>query len=277
MTGTVDLARRAATIGRLIGDADVELSAMALEGMALASQGRIAEGTRMLDEARRPRSPARAPSCGRSAAPAATSITACERIRDFERAAQWSERMLEFARRWRVPHLFAVCRALRGGPRLARRLGRGRGAAEGDREAARHCFEAAVELFQRSGAPFETAQARLQLAGALAALGRRDAAAPEAGAARDAMLAVQAVGAVERADALLGEIRGEAARASRLAHGPRGRGPAARGPGPDERRDRRTPRRQRAHVHRRLANIVAKLGLSSRAAAAVRAAQHGLV
>ena len=30
-------------------------------------------------------------------------------------------------------------------------------------------------------------------------------------------------------------------------------------------------------VHRRLANIVAKLGLSSRAAAAVRAAQHGLV
>ena len=38
-------------------------------------------------------------------------ITACERVRDLERAHQWSQRMLEFAKRWRIQDLFAVCRA----------------------------------------------------------------------------------------------------------------------------------------------------------------------
>jgi ATP/maltotriose-dependent transcriptional regulator MalT len=150
-------------------------------------------------------------------------------------------------------------------------------AAEGDRDAARHCFEDAVELFQRGGAPFETAQARLQLAGVLAALGRKEAAAREARAAREAMLAVQAVGAVERADALLGAIGGKppALPASLTAREVEVLRLVAQGLTNAAIAERLVVSEHT--VHRHLANILAKLGLSSRAAAAVWGAQHGLV
>jgi LuxR family maltose regulon positive regulatory protein len=45
------LARRARAVGRSLGEADLELSALALEGMALASEGKVAQGIRLLDEA----------------------------------------------------------------------------------------------------------------------------------------------------------------------------------------------------------------------------------
>src|SRR5262249_55301396 len=51
---------------------------------------------------------------------------------------------------------------------------------EGKPDAARRWLEDAVDLFLQSGAPFETARARIELARALAALGRPDAAAEEA-------------------------------------------------------------------------------------------------
>ena len=52
----------------------------------------------------------------------------------------------------------------------------------GDAESARRHFEDAVDLFQKGGAPFETARARVELARVLGALGRADAAAEEAAA-----------------------------------------------------------------------------------------------
>ena len=48
--------------------------------------------------------------------------------------------------------------------------------ASGDLEAARRALEDAVDLFGKSGAPFEAAQARVHLASVLERLGRRDAA-----------------------------------------------------------------------------------------------------
>ena len=111
LAATRRLARRAYEIGHLLGESDIELSALALEGLALASQGKVAEGIRQLDEA------SAAAVAGEMSELWAVSragcylITACERVRDFDRASQWCTRMLEFANRWQIPSLFAVCRA----------------------------------------------------------------------------------------------------------------------------------------------------------------------
>ena len=59
-------------------------------------------------------------------------------------------------------------------------------ARRGDHERARALLEDAVDRFERSGAPFEAARARIELATSLVALGRADAAEREAAAARRA-------------------------------------------------------------------------------------------
>ena len=100
---------------------------LATEGLALVNQGDVAEGMRRLDEA------AAAALGGEyeQLAPAGWTccylIYACERVRDYDRAAQWCREVEAFSRRTRIRFVNGVCRApLRLGARLARRLGRGR-------------------------------------------------------------------------------------------------------------------------------------------------------
>jgi DNA-binding NarL/FixJ family response regulator len=105
------LAKAAGEIGRALGEADLELSALALEGLTLASEGQVAEGIRMLDEVSAAAVSGEISELWAAGRACCYLITACERVHDFDRATQWSERMLEFAKRWRIPHLFGVCRA----------------------------------------------------------------------------------------------------------------------------------------------------------------------
>ncbi|MGH3104208.1 MAG: LuxR C-terminal-related transcriptional regulator [Gaiellaceae bacterium] len=410
------LARRARAIGRSLGEGDLEISALALEGMALVGEGKVPEGIRLLDEASAAAVAGEISELWAVGRACCYLITACERVRDVERASQWSERMLEFAKRWRIPHLFAVCQAhyaavlvwrgtwaeaevefeeamrefagsrpgmgfeavvrlaelrrrqgrleeatalfrevefhphaqlglaavaLDGGDaalatelaeRFLRQLGaenrlqrvaglellvcalvalsereRARAvlselqelvaqvgtdplrafalaaegavaAGEGDSETARLRYEDAVDLFQRSGAPFETARARIELARVLRALGRNDAAAQQARLAHEAMRAMRAERETEHAAALLRELD------------------AAEAGGPATALTRREVEVLRLvaqglsnpaiaeqlvlsehTVHRHLANILRKLGLPSRAAASAWGARHGLV
>ena len=410
------LARRARAIGRSLGAGDLELSALALEGMALASEGKVAEGIRLLDEASAAVVAGEISELWAVGRTCCYVITACERVRDFERASQWSKRMLEFASHWRIPHLFAVCRAhyaavlvwrgtwaeaevefetamrefagsrpgmgfeavvrladlrrrqgrleeagalfrevefhpyaqlglaavaLDGGDaaltvelveRFLRQLGpesllqrvaglelfvralvalsqpeRARAAltemqglvavvdtdplrasalaaegavavGEGDSETARRRYEDAVDLFQRIGAPFETARARIELARVLTALGRGEAAAQQARTAHESMRAMRAEREAEGAAALLREID------------------AAEGGGAAPALTRRevevlqlvaqglsNPAIARRlvlsehTVHRHVANIRSKLGLPSLAAAVAWGARQGLV
>ncbi|MGH2996333.1 MAG: tetratricopeptide repeat protein, partial [Gaiellaceae bacterium] len=76
-------------------------------------------------------------------------------------------------------------------------------AAGGDHERARTLLEDAVDRFDGSGAPFETAQAKIELATSLVALGRSDAAEREAAAALDCLLELGADAEAERARRLL--------------------------------------------------------------------------
>ena len=151
-------------------------------------------------------------------------------------------------------------------------------AAGGDHDRARHLFEDATDRFERSGGPFEAAQARLELATTLVALGRTDVAEQEAASALDQFLDLGA------------EI--EAERARRLQVGAVGRGDAGAPLGltPREREvllliTEGLTNRQIAErllvsehtVHRHVTNVLRKLELPSRTAAAAMAARAGML
>jgi ATP/maltotriose-dependent transcriptional regulator MalT len=343
-------------------------------------------------------------------------ITACERVRDLERASQWCQRMLEFAERWRIRDLFAVCRAhygailvwrgtwdeaeatfetamqefagsrpgmvfealvrraelrwrqgrfeeaaelfhqvefhpyaqlglahiaLDGGDaalaaeraeRFLRKLGResrlqraagldlyvralvGLGeaqrarqalnelqgllaevdsdslhasalavegvvaGAEGELDTARLRMQDAIDVFQRSGAPFETARTRLDLARVLAAMGRTQAAAEQARKAREALAGMEAKREAQRAGALLSELDAALPAEAATVLTPRELEVlklVAQGLSNPQIAQRLVLSEHT--VHRHLANILGKLGLSSRSAAAAWGVRTGLV
>jgi DNA-binding NarL/FixJ family response regulator len=152
----------AEALGRELGDVDLEMTAVALDGLAQVSQGRIAEGMARLDEA------TTAATAGEMRDPIAIGfsccylIFACERVRDFERAGQWCERVVRMADDWNVRALRAVCRAHYGTVLMLR----------GDwAEAETVLSEAATDLHDRAG---ETVDAFVRIAELRRRQGRTD-------------------------------------------------------------------------------------------------------
>ena len=115
LPGDPELARarcaEAEQLGRDLADVDLEMTALALGGLIRVSQGEVAEGMSRLDEA------TAAATAGEMRDPVAIGfsccylIFACERVRDFERAGEWCERVVRIAEGWNVQALRAVCRA----------------------------------------------------------------------------------------------------------------------------------------------------------------------
>jgi LuxR family maltose regulon positive regulatory protein len=150
-------------------------------------------------------------------------------------------------------------------------------AASGDHDRARSLLEDAVDRFQRSGAPYETAEARIELATSLLALGRTDDAGSEAASALELLLALGATAAAERARWLL---RGETRRdeASRAPVTPRERevlGLLAEGLTNRQIAERLVVSEHT--IHRHVTNILRKLDLPSRTAAAAYAVRTGVL
>lgn len=410
------LGGRAREIGAGLGVVDLEMFGLATEGLALVNQGDVGAGMPRLDEA------AAAALGGEyeQLAPAGWTccylIYACERVRDYDRAAQWCRKVEEFSRRMRIRFVNGTCRAhyaavlvwhgdwsgaerellqaltdltavrpfwrseavvrlaelrrrqgrlaeaadlfaqaehhdvteigigalrldegdagaardhvervLRrlppasatkrtgllelmaralaalGDPRAARpyldeleataatagttplRAGASLAAgvvesAAGEHETARRRLEDAIELFAKGGAPFETAHARIELAGVLAAMGREDEAAREAAAALRRSDELGAAGHSARARALLARL---------------GRTPNGRADGPltarqlevlrlvaDGLSDRQIADRlglSEHTVHRHMQNSYARLRCRSRAAAVAGATRLRLL
>lgn len=152
-------------------------------------------------------------------------------------------------------------------------------AAAGHHERARTLLEDAVDRFQRSGAPFEASQARIELSMSLAALGQGELAEHEARTARDRLLELGAEAEAERARRLLeGSIHG------------RGDGSELSGLTPREREvlallvegltNRQIAERlvvSEHTVHRHVTHILRKFDLPSRTAAAARAVRAGWI
>ena len=106
-----DLARRAAELGRTIGHPGVEMNALALEGLALVTEGRVVDGMRRLDEATAAATAGEVKELHAVGVVCCWQMFACERVRDYERAVQWCNRVKEFAKRWRNVPLSGVCRS----------------------------------------------------------------------------------------------------------------------------------------------------------------------
>jgi DNA-binding NarL/FixJ family response regulator len=186
-----------------------------------------------------------------------------------------------------LDELTKIARSIGTGPLLAiANLTAGVAAAtENDHERARSLLEDAVDLFARSGAPFELGLARLALAMSLEALGRIPAAEREAHAA---MIACKELGAereLARAEAILTHLRGlaqtepeQAEAISQALLSPRQQEVLrliAQGFSDAEIADRLTLSQHT--VHRHVGNILTKLGVRSRAAAIAYAAREKLL
>ena len=104
------LAAESIRIGQALGAVDYELVGRALHGFARVTAGSVAEGLQELDEVNAAVLAGEMSDRVLIALACCYLIAACERIRDYERAAQWCDRLKAFCRRWGMRPLFAVCR-----------------------------------------------------------------------------------------------------------------------------------------------------------------------
>jgi LuxR family maltose regulon positive regulatory protein len=103
-------AAEAAEIARSLALLDLEMLSRALDGLALVSEGRVADGMSRLDEATAAALAGEMRDLIAIGVSCCYLVMACERVRDFDRAAQWCHRVKEFCARWHIQSLFAVCR-----------------------------------------------------------------------------------------------------------------------------------------------------------------------
>ncbi|HET7745221.1 MAG TPA: LuxR C-terminal-related transcriptional regulator [Gaiellaceae bacterium] len=104
------LAARAVELGRTFGAPELEMLGLGLEGRALVSEGELEEGMRRLDEATTVALQGEARLLYCVAWACCYLISACERVRDFERATQWCGRVGEFCSQHDI-FLLNTCRA----------------------------------------------------------------------------------------------------------------------------------------------------------------------
>jgi LuxR family transcriptional regulator, maltose regulon positive regulatory protein len=105
-----DRGNRAADLGRQTADRGLEFTGLALEGLARVSAGDVAAGMRCLDEATAAATAGEVKELHTVGVVCCWQIFACERVRDFDRAAQWCARVQEFTKRWNFRPLSAICR-----------------------------------------------------------------------------------------------------------------------------------------------------------------------
>ncbi|HUP66366.1 MAG TPA: LuxR C-terminal-related transcriptional regulator [Thermoanaerobaculia bacterium] len=115
------LAIQAGETARRLGDVELEMLALALEGLIQVTEGEIDEGMRRIDEAAAAALAGEMEHIDSVVATSCFLIHACERVRDYERLSAWSDRIETFARRWRMGSIFALCET----ERAALLIGRG--------------------------------------------------------------------------------------------------------------------------------------------------------
>jgi DNA-binding NarL/FixJ family response regulator len=109
----------AADAGRRCGVPDLEMLGLAMEGAALVSGARVAEGMRRLGEASVAALEGEATNPISSAWTFCFLVSACVALRDFDRASEWCERIERFAERYDSRYMLGFCRAEYGEVHLA--------------------------------------------------------------------------------------------------------------------------------------------------------------
>jgi ATP/maltotriose-dependent transcriptional regulator MalT len=110
---TVEARQRVAeamALGRSLGLADVETMGLALEGMALVAEGHIDRGMRRLDETTTAALAGELERLEAAGSACCYVLSACEQVRDYDRALQWLDRIRGFFERWQAHSALAFCR-----------------------------------------------------------------------------------------------------------------------------------------------------------------------
>lgn len=112
--GDPDTAREriaeAMALSRTFGLSDLEWLGLGLEGVILVHEGRVAEGMRRLDEVTTAVVAGEMKDLGAAGNACCYLLTACEQVRDFDRLAQWFERVKAFFHQWRHRRSLTFCR-----------------------------------------------------------------------------------------------------------------------------------------------------------------------
>jgi tetratricopeptide (TPR) repeat protein len=106
------LACEGADIARMGGAFDGQMVCLALEGLAMVADGRVAEGMRRLDEATTAAVSGEIRDARVVEVVCCHLIDACQRVRDFDRAGEWCRRVEEISSRFDDAEMFATCRTL---------------------------------------------------------------------------------------------------------------------------------------------------------------------
>jgi DNA-binding NarL/FixJ family response regulator len=104
------LASEGVRIGQALGAVDYEMLGRALHGFARVTAGSVDEGFQELDEVNAAVLAGDMSDRVMIGIACCYLIAACERIRDYERAVQWCDRLKAFCAKWGLRPLFAVCR-----------------------------------------------------------------------------------------------------------------------------------------------------------------------
>lgn len=140
----IALAVDAAEIGRRFGVADLEMLGLGLQGAALVAGAQVEDGMHCLDEATAAALEGEATIPISSAWTCCFLVSACTSVLDYGRAAEWCDRIADFAERYGSRYMLGFCRAEYG----AVHLWRGRWAE------AERLLEESIETFARSRPPY---------------------------------------------------------------------------------------------------------------------------
>jgi ATP/maltotriose-dependent transcriptional regulator MalT len=105
------LATRARELGRELGVVSLEMFALAVEGLALVNEGQVADGMGCLDEATAAALAGEFEEIVAAGWTFCFLLNACERVRDYERAAEWCRKVEEFSRAMKTNFVTLACRA----------------------------------------------------------------------------------------------------------------------------------------------------------------------
>jgi LuxR family maltose regulon positive regulatory protein len=106
-----ELAAQARELGRSLGVVALEMFALCVEGVALVNEGRVADGMCCLDEATAAALAGEFELIVPAGWTCCMLLNACERARDYERAAEWCRKVEEFGRRMKINFVTGACRA----------------------------------------------------------------------------------------------------------------------------------------------------------------------
>src|SRR5579862_1823500 len=105
-----DLSARGIRVAQRVGSKDLEMVGRAVQGLARVATGAVAAGMRDLDEVNAAMLAGEMTDRVAIGLSGCYMVAACERVRDYERALQWCERMKLFSATWGFRTLYAKCR-----------------------------------------------------------------------------------------------------------------------------------------------------------------------